>query len=73
MNNTNDISSSIEELRSEVIRLQHELEDTTKEKVQAAEYGLVVLEERQQIQQQFEELENSHEATKHELNFMKEV
>ena len=41
-----DPQVSIEELRQEIERLQNELAETTQEKVQAAEYGLAVLEEK---------------------------
>ena len=63
----------MEELRSEVTRLQNELAETTQERVQAAEYGLAVLEEKQNLQQQYEELESIYETTKHELECAKEV
>ena len=38
-----------EGLCGEMERLSRELSETTKEKIQAAEYGLVVLEEKQQL------------------------
>ena len=52
-----DSQEVIRELSEEITRLQNELEQTTQEKVQAAEYGLAVLEEKQQLQHQFEDLE----------------
>lgn len=64
---------SLEDLRREVERLQADLAETTQEKLQAAEYGLAVLEEKQQIQQQFEELESIYEGVKAELDCAKEV
>ena len=67
------VSSSIGDVKLEISRLQNELEETTKEKLQAAEYGLAVLEEKQQLQQQFDDLESSYEHTKHELTCMTEV
>ena len=68
-----DPQVSIEELRQEIERLQNELAETTQEKVQAAEYGLAVLEEKQQLQQQAEDLEGLYETTKHELDCAKQV
>ena len=68
-----DPQVSIEELRQEIERLQNELAETTQEKVQAAEYGLAVLEEKQQLQQQVEDLEGLYETTKHELDCAKQV
>jgi len=66
-------SSTTEDLYEEIMRLQNELEETSRQKVQAAEYGLAVLEEKQQLQQQCEELESLYDATKHELDCAKEV
>ncbi|CAH1784188.1 unnamed protein product [Owenia fusiformis] len=57
----------VDELRSEIARLQAELEETSEEKLQAAQYGLAVLEEKQNLQAHVDELESEHEATKHEL------
>ena len=68
-----DPQVSIEELRQEIERLQNELAETTQEKVQAAEYGLAVLEEKQQLQQQVEDLEGLYESTKHELDCARDV
>uniref|UniRef100_H2ZKX0 HAP1 N-terminal domain-containing protein n=1 Tax=Ciona savignyi TaxID=51511 RepID=H2ZKX0_CIOSA len=50
-----------------IARLTSELEDAQLEKVQAAEYGLQVLEENRQLQHQYEDLEHQLEATQHEL------
>lgn len=60
-------------LRSEVKRLSHELAETTREKIQAAEYGLAVLEEKHQLKLQFEELEVDYEAIRGEMEQLKEV
>lgn len=60
-------------LRAEVKRLSHELAETTREKIQAAEYGLAVLEEKHQLKLQFEELEVDYEAIRSELEQLKEV
>ncbi|KAM7422636.1 hypothetical protein PAMA_010601 [Pampus argenteus] len=60
-------------LQAEVERLTRELRDTTHEKIQAAEYGLAVLEEKQQLKQQFDELETEYETVRHELDQLKEA
>ncbi|KAM8866867.1 protein bicaudal D homolog 2-like [Synchiropus picturatus] len=60
-------------LRVEVERLSRELRETTQEKIQAAEYGLVVLEEKQQLKLRFEELETEYEAVRQELDQLKEA
>ncbi|XP_073229020.1 protein bicaudal D homolog 2-like [Porites lutea] len=65
--------STIDFLKSEVERLSNELQQACLEKVQAAEYGLAVLEEKQRLQEQYDELETSLEANKQELECLREV
>ncbi|XP_059499146.1 LOW QUALITY PROTEIN: protein bicaudal D homolog 2-like [Stegostoma tigrinum] len=60
-------------LRAEVERLSAELAETSEQKVQAARYGLAVLEERRGLQQRLTELESEHEATIQELERLKEA
>nr|XP_057944415.1 protein bicaudal D homolog 2-like [Doryrhamphus excisus] len=60
-------------LRAEVERLSRELRETTQEKIQAAEYGLAVLEEKQQLKQRFDELETEYETVRQELDQLKEA
>uniref|UniRef100_A0A673FTY8 Protein bicaudal D homolog 2-like n=1 Tax=Sinocyclocheilus rhinocerous TaxID=307959 RepID=A0A673FTY8_9TELE len=60
-------------LRAEIERLTRELSETSREKIQAAEYGLVVLEENQQLKQRFDDLENEYETVRQELNQLREV
>uniref|UniRef100_A0A8C2FH21 Bicaudal D homolog 2 (Drosophila) n=1 Tax=Cyprinus carpio TaxID=7962 RepID=A0A8C2FH21_CYPCA len=60
-------------LRAEIERLTRELSETSREKIQAAEYGLVVLEENQQLKQRFEDLENEYETVRHELDQLREA
>lgn len=60
-------------LQAEVERLSRELRETTHEKIQAAEYGLAVLEEKQQLKQRFDEMETEYETVRHELDQLKEV
>lgn len=60
-------------LRVEVERLGRELRETTHEKIQAAEYGLAVLEEKQQLKQRFDDLEAEYETVRHELDQLKEA
>lgn len=60
-------------LRAEIERLSRELSETTHEKIQAAEYGLAVLEEKQQLKQQYDELEIEYETVRQELDQLKEV
>ncbi|KAF7660770.1 hypothetical protein LDENG_00275970 [Lucifuga dentata] len=60
-------------LRAEIERLSRDLRETTQEKIQAAEYGLAVLEEKQQLKQRFDELETEYETVRHELDQLKEA
>ncbi|KAM4612512.1 protein bicaudal D homolog 2 [Polymixia lowei] len=60
-------------LRAEIERLSRELRETTHEKIQAAEYGLAVLEEKQQLKQRFDELETEYETVRQELDQLKEA
>uniref|UniRef100_A0A8C1P3Q9 BICD cargo adaptor 2 n=1 Tax=Cyprinus carpio TaxID=7962 RepID=A0A8C1P3Q9_CYPCA len=59
--------------RAEVQRLSRELAETTREKMQAAEYGLAVLEEKQRLKQQYDELEAEHESVRQELEQLREA
>lgn len=65
--------SAIDQLKSEIERLSSELQQACLEKVQAAEYGLAVLEEKQRLQEQYDELEGALEANKQELECLREV
>ncbi|XP_035376082.1 protein bicaudal D homolog 2 [Electrophorus electricus] len=60
-------------LRAEIERLSRELGETSREKIQAAEYGLVVLEEKQQLKQRYDELESEYEAVRQELDQLREA
>jgi len=62
---------SPEELRLEVERLQRELDQTSSEKIQSAQYGLVLLEEKEQLEIRCEELETLYETTKNDLDITK--
>ncbi|KAJ7999741.1 hypothetical protein DPEC_G00197560 [Dallia pectoralis] len=59
--------------RAELERLSRELSETTREKIQAAEYGLVVLEEKQQLKLRYDELETEFETVRQELDQLKEA
>lgn len=60
-------------LRQEVERLTRELDQASSEKVQSAQYGLVLLEEKKSLEQRNEDLETLYENTKHELEITIEV
>lgn len=60
-------------LRQEVERLTRELDQASSEKIQSAQYGLVLLEEKKTLEQKCEELESLYENTRHELDITVEV
>lgn len=63
----------IEELRTEIERLSRELDLASTEKIQSAQYGLALLEEKSALQQRCNDLEALYENTKHELEITQEV
>lgn len=64
---------SIDTLRSEVERLNRELDLQSSEINQSAKYGLGLLEEKQALESKCEELETLYDNTKHELDITLEV
>ena len=61
------------DLKREVDRLTYDLQQACQEKVQAAEYGLAVLEEKQKLQETYDDLQNAFEKTKSDLSQAAEV
>ncbi|XP_044067345.1 protein bicaudal D homolog 2 [Siniperca chuatsi] len=61
------------DLKAEVVRLTLELQEATEEKLQAARYGLVVLDESAALKMKHRQLEEEHEALKGELQQLKEA
>lgn len=64
---------SVEQYRAEVQRLSQELAEANREKIRAAECGLVVLEENQALKQKYVELETEQETLRKELEQLQEV
>lgn len=64
---------SVEHYRAEVERLTQELAEANREKIRAAECGLVVLEENQALKQKYVELEREQESLRKELEQLQEV
>ncbi|KAM9310066.1 protein bicaudal D homolog 1-like [Pholidichthys leucotaenia] len=64
---------TVEECRAEVERLNRELAEANREKVRAAECGLVILEENQRLKQQSADLEAEQEALRRELEQLQEA
>ncbi|XP_060913700.1 protein bicaudal D homolog 2 isoform X1 [Labrus mixtus] len=61
------------DMRCEVARLTLELQEATEEKLQAARYGLVVLEESAALKKKHRQLEEEHEILKVELQQLREA
>ena len=66
-------SENVEFLKREIERLTRELDQTNSEKIQSAQYGIVLLEEKENLQLRCEELENLYENNRHELLLTSEV
>ncbi|XP_030030223.1 protein bicaudal D isoform X2 [Manduca sexta] len=64
---------SVAELKAEIERLGRELDQASSEKIQSAQLGLVLLEEKSALQQRCDELESLYENTKHELDITQEA
>lgn len=71
MTDIKEITSERDYLKLEVERLQEELSLSAKEKHQSAEYGLHLLDEKERLQTRLDELETLHEATKTELEALR--
>jgi protein bicaudal D len=60
-------SSPPSDLQSEIERLTRELDRTSSEKIQSAQYGLVLLEEKEQLEVRCGDLEALYDNMKHEM------
>ncbi|XP_056585507.1 protein bicaudal D homolog 2 [Triplophysa dalaica] len=67
------VSEGIGGLHAEVERLTVELQEANEEKLQAARYGLAVLEESAALKSKHSQLEEEHEALKLELQELREA
>lgn len=65
--------NEITALRQEIERLSRELDQASSEKIQSAQYGLGLLEEKGQLQLKCEDLETLYENARHELDITQEV
>lgn len=63
----------VTDLRAEIERLSRELDLASTEKIQSAQYGLALLEEKSALEQRCNEIESLYENTKHELDITQEV
>ena len=60
-------------LQLEIDRLTSELDQTSSDKDKAAQYGLVLLDEKESLKNRCEQLEALYDNTKHELIITQEV
>lgn len=70
---TDNTMEDPETLKREIERLTRELDQTSAEKVQSAQYGLVLLEEKERLESRCTELEAAFENTRHELGVTQEA
>ncbi|XP_068169007.1 protein bicaudal D homolog 1 isoform X2 [Antennarius striatus] len=68
-----EYAESVGRYRSELERLAQELAEANREKIRAAECGLVVLEENQALKQKYVELETEQETLRKELEQLQEA
>lgn len=73
MGEPQDIHREHDILQQELERLSCELEQTTHEKNLSAQYGLVLLEEKESLQQRCEELETWNDTARNELELLREA
>jgi protein bicaudal D len=73
MSESVDSENLVSELRLEIIRVQNELDEATRQSVRAAEYGLAVLDEKNDLQQHCQNLEAMYDAVRHELKCTQDV
>jgi len=65
--------ASMDQYRAELERLTQQLGEANREKVRAAECGLVVLEENQALKQRYADLELDQDILRKELEQLQEV
>lgn len=68
-----DVSNETEILKSEIERLTRELDQASSEKIQSAQYGLVLLQEKEELQLRCEQIETLYENCKHDLIITQEA
>ena len=65
--------NSPSELQAEIDRLAQELDLASTEKIQSAQYGLALLEEKSALEQRCNDLESLYENARHDLEITQEV
>ncbi|KAF7996842.1 hypothetical protein HCN44_002488 [Aphidius gifuensis] len=67
------MATTNDELRSEIERLSRELDLASTEKIQSAQYGLALLEEKSTLEQRCNDLESLYENARHDLEITQEA
>lgn len=65
--------NTLSDLKAEVERLSRELDQASAEKIQSAQYGLSLLEDKEALQQRCDDLEALYESTKHEFDITQQA
>ena len=68
-----EVAVDVASLRAEIERLTRELDEASSDKIQSAQYGLALLEEKESLSKRCEELEAAYENSKHDLIITREV
>ncbi|XP_054278386.1 protein bicaudal D [Macrosteles quadrilineatus] len=68
-----NVQDNVNELKQEIERLSRELDQASSEKIQSAQYGLVLLDEKETLLSKCEELESLYENARHELEITQEA
>jgi hypothetical protein len=66
-------SASSDELAVEIERLNRELCEATDDRIKAAQYGLILLQEKERVQEENERIESLYEAAKQNAEAKEEV
>jgi len=73
MSHSVDYEVIVNELRQEIEHIRNELDEANRQSVRAAEYGLAVLEEKNDLQLHYQNLEAMYDSVKNELQCNAEV
>ena len=66
-------AEDVPSLKAEIERLSRELDEASSDKIQSAQYGLALLEEKEALSKRCDELEAAYENSKHDLIITSEV
>ncbi|XP_017481245.1 PREDICTED: protein bicaudal D-like [Rhagoletis zephyria] len=73
METSDEVQSEIALLKADIERLNEELKMATSEKIQSAQFGLVLLDEKEELQKRYNELEAKYEFEKKDFEDLSEA